>query len=287
MSKKERPENQILVIFGASGDLTKRKLIPSLFHLYRSDKLPKHFVVLGIGRSSYTNDEYREYLTNELSTFGDIKNADQKTISNFIKMFNYLVMDPSNMDEYPKLKVVLEELSAANNIAENYLYYLATPPALYKKIPVGLKSVGLSQDKTDKSKKRIIIEKPFGYNLKTAVSLNHTLMSAFKEDQIFRIDHYLGKETVLNVMALRFANGIFEPLWNRNYIDHIEITAVENIGIESRAGFYDEVGALRDMVQNHLIQLVAIAALEPPIKFDADNFRNEVVKVYNALRPLD
>ncbi|MGL5730027.1 MAG: glucose-6-phosphate dehydrogenase [Bacteroidales bacterium] len=287
MSKKERPENQILVIFGASGDLTKRKLIPSLFHLYRSDKLPKHFVVLGIGRSSYTNDEYREYLTNELSTFGDIKNADQKTISNFIKMFNYLVMDPSNMDEYPKLKVVLEELSAANNIAENYLYYLATPPALYKKIPVGLKSVGLSQDKTEKSKKRIIIEKPFGYNLKTAVSLNHTLMSAFKEDQIFRIDHYLGKETVLNVMALRFANGIFEPLWNRNYIDHIEITAVENIGIESRAGFYDEVGALRDMVQNHLIQLVAIAALEPPIKFDADNFRNEVVKVYNALRPLD
>ncbi|MGL5636325.1 MAG: glucose-6-phosphate dehydrogenase, partial [Bacteroidales bacterium] len=216
MSKKERPENQILVIFGASGDLTKRKLIPSLFHLYRSDKLPKHFVVLGIGRSSYTNDEYREYLTNELSTFGDIKNADQKTISNFINMFNYLVMDPSNMDEYPKLKVVLEELSAANNIAENYLYYLATPPALYKKIPVGLKSVGLSQDKTEKSKKRIIIEKPFGYNLKTAVSLNHTLMSAFKEDQIFRIDHYLGKETVLNVMALRFANGIFEPLWNRN-----------------------------------------------------------------------
>lgn len=287
MTHKERPEGQILVIFGASGDLTKRKLIPSLFHLYRSNKLPKHFAVLGIGRSSYTNDEYRAYLTNELSTFGDIKDADQKAVSSFINMFNYLVMDPSDMNEYPKLKVVLEELSTTNNINENYLYYLATPPALYKKIPLGLKEVGLNKDNGEKGKKRIIIEKPFGYNLKTAVSLNHTLMSAFKEDQIFRIDHYLGKETVLNVMALRFANGIFEPLWNRNYIDHIEITAVENIGIESRAGFYDEVGALRDMVQNHLIQLVAIAALEPPIKFDADNFRNEVVKVYNALRPLD
>lgn len=132
MTHKERPEGQILVIFGASGDLTKRKLIPSLFHLYRSNKLPKHFAVLGIGRSSYTNDEYRAYLTNELSTFGDIKDADQKAISSFINMFNYLVMDPSDMNEYPKLKVVLEELSTTNNINENYLYYLATPPALYK-----------------------------------------------------------------------------------------------------------------------------------------------------------
>ena len=269
-----------MIIFGASGDLTKRKLMPALYSLYKEKRLEGDFSIVGVGRTSYSDSEYRTYILRELQAFIKAEEQDEKLMDEFITHLCYISMDPALESGYTVLKERLIELSGGEEL-NDLLFYLATPPSLYGVIPLHLKAVGLNGQGS-----RIIVEKPFGYDLESAKLLNATYASVFEEHQIYRIDHFLGKETAQNLLAFRFANGIFEPLWNRNYIDYVEITAVENLGIEERGGFYDTTGALRDMVQNHLIQLVALTAMEPPAVFNADSFRNEVVKVYESLTPL-
>lgn len=286
------PQSLILVIFGGSGDLTKRKLIPSLYQLFKQGKLPERFAVLALGRTDYTDETYRSHLDESLQRYLAEGEYDASLAEQFLSGVHYLSMDPSEVADYPKLKESLARLDERIANPGNYIYYLSTPPSLYGVIPQHLAEVGLNKEETvgpdgeTQAIRRIVIEKPFGYDLDSALELNEIYRSAFHEHQLYRIDHFLGKETVQDIMALRFANGIFEPLWNRNYIERVEITAVENMGIESRGGFYDQTGALRDMVQNHLAQLVALTAMEPPVQFNADLFRNEVVKVYQSFRPM-
>ena len=270
----------IIVIFGASGDLTKRKLMPALYSLFYTKRLNDDFAILGASRTTYSDESYREYINKEMYHFLDKSLQDKEKIDEFIAHLYYKSMDPAEENQYASLKDKIDTLGGAH-FNGNILYYLSTPPVLYGKIPLYLRSVGLNTKES-----RIIVEKPFGYNLESALALNKIYENVFDEHQIYRIDHFLGKETAQNLLAFRFANGVFEPLWNRNYIDYIEVTAVENLGIGDRGGFYDKVGALRDMVQNHLIQLVALAAMEPPAIFNADTFRNEIVKVYDSLKPL-
>lgn len=271
----------VMVIFGASGDLTKRKLMPALYSLFKDNRLPKEFSILGVGRTVYSDSQYRSYILDEIKKFIKEEDQNETWIDTFISHLYYLSIDPAIESEYGLLSCRLEELGGEER-PDNVLFYLATPPSLYGVIPLHLKKWKLNTKNS-----RIIVEKPFGYDLESAQKLNKIYSSVFEERQIYRIDHFLGKETAQNLLAFRFANGIFEPLWNRKYIDYVEVTAVENLGIESRGGFYETAGALRDMVQNHLIQLVALTAMEPPAVFNADNFRNEVVKVYESLTPLN
>jgi len=283
----DKPNSMVMVIFGASGDLTRRKLMPALYLLHKHKRLPQRFAILGVSRTEYTDEGYRERIRLQLLRFVKAEEVDEAQIKSFVHLLHYFPMDPADPDAYLRLQPKLLELDVLIGNHEQYLYYLATPPSLYGVIPQYLKKVGLNEDKGASGKKRIIVEKPFGYDLNSALELKNVYYKdAFREDQIFRIDHYLGKETVQNILAFRFANSIFEPLWNRNYIDYVEVTAVENMGIEQRGGYFDGVGTLRDMVQNHLIQLVAITAMEPPMTFNADNFRDEVAKVYQSLTPL-
>ena len=271
----------VMVIFGASGDLTKRKLMPALYSLFKDNRLPKEFSILGVGRTVYSDSQYRSYILDEIKKFIKEEDQNETWIDAFISHLYYLSIDPAIESEYGLLSCRLEELGGEER-PDNVLFYLATPPSLYGVIPLHLKKWKLNTKNS-----RIIVVKPFGYDLESAQKLNKIYSSVFEERQIYRIDHFLGKETAQNLLAFRFANGIFEPLWNRKYIDYVEVTAVENLGIESRGGFYETAGALRDMVQNHLIQLVALTAMEPPAVFNADNFRNEVVKVYESLTPLN
>lgn len=280
MTDDEVKDPLLIVIFGASGDLTKRKLMPALYSLYREKRLTGEFTVLGIGRTEYNDDDYRSYIATELKKFVKPEEQDEALIKAFISKLCYLSMDPSVEGDYGKLLLRLQQLSGEEK-PENLLYYLATPPSLYGVVPLHLKKYELNGSST-----RIIVEKPFGYDLESALQLNEIYASVFDEKQVYRIDHFLGKETAQNILAFRFANSIFEPLWNRNYISYVEITAVENLGIESRGGYYDTSGALRDMVQNHLIQLLALTAMEPPVAFNQTDFRNEIVKVYDSLKPL-
>ena len=270
----------VMIIFGASGDLTKRKLMPALYSLYRDKRLKGGFSVIGVGRTVYSDADYRAYIYTELEQFVKPDEQDKELMDGFTQHLYYLPIDPAIEAGYVRLRERLQEITDEKE-PDNLLFYLATPPSLYGVIPLHLKKAHLNRGRA-----RIIVEKPFGYDLYSAEELNRIYASVFEEHQIYRIDHFLGKETAQNLLAFRFANGIFEPLWNRNYIDYIEVTAVENLGIEQRGGFYDTAGALRDMVQNHLIQLVALTAMEPPAVFNADTFRNEVVKVYESLTPL-
>lgn len=273
--------NFSMIIFGASGDLTKRKLMPALYSLYTNDRLEKSFSIIGAARTPYSDDEFRTYILEQMNEFVKSDDRDEKRFKDFVSHIYYQPTDPSKADDYVALKQKIQEVTSEEE-PDNMLFYLGTPPSLYGVVPLHLKSVRLNTPGS-----RIIVEKPFGYNLESALELGKVYESVFEERQIFRIDHFLGKETAQNILAFRFANGIFEPVWNRNYIDYVEVTAVENLGIENRGGFYDNTGALRDMVQNHLIQLVALTAMEPPAVFNADSFRNEVVKVYNSLKPLN
>ncbi|BEG98412.1 glucose-6-phosphate 1-dehydrogenase [Bacteroides sedimenti] len=287
MDVKMKPQSLVMVIFGASGDLTRRKLIPALYLLYKHNRLPENFAILGVARTAFTDDEFRERIHLQLLRFVKPEDVNEEKIRSFVSLINYFPMDPADPDEYLRLQPRLLKLDQMIGNGENYIYYLATPPSLYGVIPQYLKNVGLNLSKGPKGNKRIIVEKPFGYDLESALELNNIYYKdAFREDQIFRIDHYLGKETVQNILALRFANTVFEPVWNRNYIDYVEVTAVENMGIEQRGGYFDDAGTLRDMVQNHLIQLVALTAMEPPTAFNPDSFRDELAKVYQSLTPL-
>ena len=274
------PDNSNIVIFGASGDLSFRKLLPSLYHLFVSEQLPSCFFILGVSRTEYTDQQYRDALA---KNFTDSK-YDKKKVRDFFEHVYYLSLDTSDQQEYSKLRSRLDELYQRYQTPHNTLFYLATPPALFMKIPTCLKENGL----LDQSEgwKRIVVEKPLGYDLASAKALDKYLHAHFSEEQIYRIDHYLGKETVQNLLVFRFANGMFEPLWDRNYVDYVEITGAENIGVEGRGGYYDGAGALRDMFQNHLLQVLAMVAMEPPAVINADATRNEVVKVLQSLQPL-
>ncbi len=279
----KKAQDHIFVIFGASGDLTKRKLIPALFQLDLQNLMPDKFAILGVGRTNYDDISFRKKISDDVKANNSLpaRNWDK-----FMDKLHYVSFNTGLHNKYAILKSKLESITQDYNIPKNYVFYLATPPSLYNIIPAALSDLGLNVQKGN-SWRRIIIEKPFGYNLASARELNRQLQSCFTEDQIFRIDHYLGKETIQNIMVTRFSNGIFEPLWNRNYIHHVEITSAENDGVEERGGYYDSAGALRDMVQNHLIQLVAIIAMEPPAVIHPTAIRNETLKIIQALKPID
>ncbi len=272
----KQTKNQILVIFGASGDLTKRKLIPALYNLYKQNFLPEKFAVLGASRSPLTDNEFREKADEFLPN-------DEKAEA-FKKLLFYQPVETKEADDFIPLKKRLNEISGNLEIEKNYIFYLSTPPSLYEIIPRLLSEKGLS--KSNKYFRRLIVEKPFGTDLDSAKKLNINLLNYFAEEQIYRIDHYLGKETVQNMLVSRFSNGIFEPLWNRNYIERIEITSAESLGVEGRGGYYDNSGAMRDMLQNHLMQLVGFVAMEPPVVIEANAIRNEIIKVFQSLRPI-
>ena len=277
-----RPENNCIVIFGASGDLTRRKLIPALFHLFKNNQLPEKFAVLGVSRTELDDDTFREAMRRNLI---EKEGAHGQTLEAFCTHLYYQSIDTADREDYAKLLPRLDTLHHEYETRGNTVYYLSTPPSLYGIIPECLAAHGLNDE--ERGWKRLIVEKPFGYDSQTAKDLDRTIHHYFHEHQIYRIDHYLGKETVQNLLVLRFSNGLFEPLWNRNYIDYIEITAAETIGVEDRGGYYDGSGAVRDMFQNHLLQILAMVAMEPPALIDADSMRDEVAKVLHSLHPLD
>ncbi len=282
-----KPDNHILVIFGASGDLAYRKLLPALFDLFVQDLLPEKFAVLGVSRTEISDEAFREKMKEGIEKFANLGEKSKDDISALLPALYYQAIDTFNVEDYDKLKNRLESMDKDLGTGGNYLYYLSTPPNLYPVIPKNLAAHKLNVQSKTQGWKRIIIEKPFGYDLESGKSLNKDLLNHFSEDQLYRIDHYLGKETVQNLLVTRFANGIFEPLWNRNYVHHVEITTSESIGVEGRGGYYDGSGALRDMVQNHLLQVAALVAMEPPTTIGATSIRNETLKVFQSLRPLN
>jgi len=279
----DKTESQMLVIFGASGDLTVRKLIPALFHLYKGKFLPKNFLVLGVSRSPLSDLEFRDKVVKESAYLkNDINGKGTAFINEFADKLFYHDLGSSYNEPFITLAERINHLNSEFQTANNYIFYLSTPPSIYEVISKNLSDQGLTIQ--EKGWKRLIVEKPFGYDLESARNLNHNLHKYFEEKQIFRIDHYLGKETVQNLLVTRFANSIFEPLWNRNYIQHVEITNAESVGVEKRGGYYDSSGSLRDMFQNHLLQIVSLVAMEPPIGSTAEEIRNEKVKALKSLR---
>ena len=279
MSGKDNGLPTSIVIFGASGDLTQRKLIPSLFNLYCKGRLPKMFRIVGFGGTRFTDDEFRAHLKEGMKEFSDAKYTDQEW-NEFASHLVY-VKHKYEREDFEQLSRFLDEWQGET---DNRIFYMATPPDAYPKIVDLLGET--KQLKEEKGWRRVVIEKPFGTDLASAQNLNEQIHKALNEKQIYRIDHYLGKETVQNILVSRFANTIFEPLWNRNYIDHVEITVAEKVGVEHRAKFYDKVGVLRDMFQNHLLQLLSLVAMEPPVSFEATALRNEKVKVLSAIHPM-
>jgi glucose-6-phosphate 1-dehydrogenase len=272
-----------MVIFGASGDLCKRKLIPALLHLQIQGYLPDDFAVLGVSRTIFDDASYRQKVRDDFNSLG-LKD-DQQQLEHLLSRVYYL---PGELDDpalYDAIKERLGHLEPQHKTDGNRLFYLATLPNSFASIAQALAKVGLSEQK-DKRWARVIVEKPFGHSLASAHELNQQLQAVLDEKQIYRIDHYLGKETVQNILALRFANTILEPLWNRRYIDHVQITAAETLGVEQRGPFYEGAGALRDMMSNHLFQLLALTAMEPPVSFEAESIRDEKMKVIRSIKPL-
>ncbi|MFA9391075.1 MAG: glucose-6-phosphate dehydrogenase [Prolixibacteraceae bacterium] len=272
--KKTAPH--IVVIFGASGDLTKRKLVPALYNIHQQKMLGHPFAILGVSRTQMNDDEFRLRMKEFL--------PDNEHSADFLSHLHYESIQTSERNDYERLKKRIEAIQTEFSIPDNILFYLSTPPNLYSIIPEFLANVNLNQQ--ENGFKRLIVEKPFGTNLASAKKLNIDLLHYFQEDQIYRIDHYLGKETVQNLLVLRFANSLWEPLWNHNFIDHVQITSAEKLGVEKRGGYYDHSGALKDMLQNHLMQLVGLVAMEPPTLIDANSIRNEMLKVFQSIRPL-
>lgn len=275
----------MLVIFGASGDLTRRKLIPSLFELCARGLLPDRFVVLGVSRTAYTDESYRKMQRESILQIEKGKSYKVRQVDEFLERVYYLSFDSTRSEEYEKLKERMLEIQRNERIPDRVIYYLSTPPSMYDAIPRFLQHNGLNKPFGRVGWRRIIIEKPFGTDRQSARELNRNLCAIFHENSIYRIDHFLGKETVQNILVLRFSNGIFEPLWNRNYIESVEISATETLGIEERGKYYEGSGALRDMIQNHLMQLTAFTAMEAPATFDPEAIRDEIVKVFRAVHP--
>jgi glucose-6-phosphate 1-dehydrogenase len=275
-----------IVIFGASGDLSRRKLIPALYGLAAQNCLARRFAIIGFARTPMADEAFQQAAVEAVKKFADAATLREQECKEFAGALAYVSGDYHAPEAFEKLKSRLEELDHAHNLNGNRLFYLATPPEVYPIVIEQLHRAGLAKNSNGKSWTRIIIEKPFGRDLASARKLNQTVLSAFDESQVFRIDHYLGKDTVQNLMVLRFGNGIFEPLWNRNYVDHVQITAAETLGVEQRAAFYETAGATRDMIQSHVLQLTSLVALEPPASFDATAVRNEKIKVLQAIRPF-
>ncbi|GLS90712.1 glucose-6-phosphate 1-dehydrogenase [Psychromonas marina] len=274
-------DNSCIVIFGASGDLTQRMLMPALYKLFTQQKLPTAFVILGVSRSTYSDQAFRDKLINNIPASAVIN---KQLLADFCQRIFYQSIDTANVNDYAILKDRISKLNDTFKLENNALFYMATPPSLYSVIAQHLAAHHLNNEQ--KGWKRLVVEKPFGYDLDSAITLDKALYQHFQEQQIYRIDHYLGKETVQNMLVLRFANSIFEPLWNGKYIDYIEVTGAEALGVEKRGGYYDGSGAMRDMLQNHLLQVIAMVAMEPPSVINADSMRDEVVKVLQCLKPL-
>ena len=273
------PDAGILVIFGASGDLTKRKLLPALFHLRQNDLLPKEFAIVGVARRPL-GDEFAADMRAGIVEFGSVEASDPK-LDEFVKHISYFPLNFDDPASYARLKAELDRIGKERSIGGKRIFYLATAPEFFAGIIENLGAQGMAQP--EKGQASVVIEKPFGHDLDSARELNEQVNAVFQESQVFRIDHYLGKETVQNILVFRFANGMFEPVWNRNYIDHVQITASETLGVEGRGPFYEKAGALRDVVQNHMMELLSFVAMEPPSSFDAEAVRREKVKAWRAI----
>lgn len=276
-----------VVIFGASGDLTRRKLMPALYNLAVGRFLPGAFAVVGVARRESSNDDFRKQMKEGVGKFSRRKPIDEAVWSDFEKGVSYVTGTFEDPGTYQRLKEHLTVLDRERGTRGNRLFYLAVSPSDFGKIVSGLKGADLVGSNGSDTWTRVVFEKPFGHDLASATELNDTIRSVFHENQVYRIDHYLGKETVQNLLVFRFANSLFEPIWNREHVDHVQITVAEEIGVEGRGKFYEETGVTRDIVENHLMQLLCLTAMEPPISLDADAVRDEKVKVLKSLRPME
>ena len=273
----------IFAIFGGSGDLTWRKLVPSLFDLYQDSKMPSDFSIIALDRQKLSDDELKTRFRDGIDKYSRSGKVKNDVWALFSKHIYYKQGDFTGSEIYSALSAKCEELEKNWKQKAQLIFYMATPPVMFGEIPKHLKKAGLTDD-TENA--RIVVEKPIGHDLESALALNKTLTDSFSESQVFRIDHYLGKETVQNILAFRFANPLFEPIWNRRYVDYVTITVAEDLGVEHRGEYYEKAGALRDMVQNHLMQLLCLVAMEPMVSFDADEVRNKKVDVLHAVRPI-
>ncbi|PYY05787.1 MAG: glucose-6-phosphate dehydrogenase [Acidobacteria bacterium] len=274
----------VMVIFGAAGDLTRRKLIPALYNLASEQLLSREFAVVGLARAQMTSEQFRDTVSQDIKQFATGP-VDSDLWEWFVRRMHYVPGDFNDPAAYTRLNEMLLKVDKDHATHGNYFFYLATAPAYFGPVIEQLGKVGLVKE-DERHWRRVIIEKPFGRDLESAKALNRQIQQVLDEKQIYRIDHYLGKETVQNILAFRFANGIFEPIWNRRYIDHVQISVAETVGVEQRGSYYDESGALRDMVPNHIMQLISLTAMEPPISFRADAVRDEQAKILHAIQPL-
>ncbi len=274
-----------VVIFGASGDLTKRKLVPALYRLVQERLVPAEFGIVGVARRPLSNEEFRVKMKDAIVQFSEAKRVDDEVWNSFAQGLYYLPVDIGTADDYRKLSELLEQIDRERGTQGNRVFYLSTSPTLYAEAVKQLGESGLAKPK-DKGWVRVIIEKPFGTDLESAQELNQHIHQYLDESQIYRIDHYLGKETVQNLLVFRFANGIYEPLWNRQYIDHIQLTNAETVGVEGRGGYYEKAGVVRDMLQNHVFQVLSLVAMEPPASLNSEAVRDEKIKAMTAVRPF-
>ena len=273
----------LMVIFGATGDLSSKKLLPAVYNLAKQRLFPAGFAIVGAAIDDLTDDAFRKHAADSITKFSRTQPVEAQVLDSFLAAVFYVKVDFGKLDDFKALQKRLEELDHARHVSGNRVFYCATPPPTYETITEQLKAAAMT---TGAGFHRIVVEKPFGSDMKSALELNKVLQRVFHEDSVFRIDHYLGKETVQNILAFRFANSIFEPVWNSNVIDSVQITAAEEIGVEMRGAYYDKAGTLRDIVQNHALQLLALVAMEPPLVFEANAVRDEKVKVLRALRPI-
>ncbi|HUF42846.1 MAG TPA: glucose-6-phosphate dehydrogenase [Verrucomicrobiae bacterium] len=287
LSLAKKPHACVVVIFGASGDLTKRKLIPALYNLALEKRLPERFAVVGYARSEMSHEEFRVKMRDAVKEFSRTGLKDKTVWQDFAKTLFYVRGGYEEAEGYQNLKELVDGFDRGGRVLPARVFYLATPPDLYGPVVDRIAAAGLAVRESDgEPRTRVVIEKPFGTDLQTACELNQRVHEVLNEKQIYRMDHYLGKETVQNIMVFRFANAVFEPIWNRRYVDHVQITAAESVGVENRGGYYEEAGVVRDMFQNHLLQLLSLTAMEPAVSFNAEEVRDEKGKILRAVRPI-